>query len=167
MDRTGVHEDVRQMGSQIESTWNELKRGMQRSLSAMKLSAENALLTPIVSSTPLPLDPYSYIITRQQAARDPVDDQIGDQYASSMMTNSLTELLRKVVNESDDIDSGKFDQWIERAHMLADSVNQDDAMKLLSAVDQSPQKAEFQPSQIPREKIVKSPKFNLGIQVNH
>ena len=76
--------------------------------------------------------------------------------------NPFKELILSTFNTNEnymDYDSGKLDQWIERAHqMLADSVNEEDVKALLQHQKQQQQqesrqaKAEFSPSQIPKEK---------------
>uniref|UniRef100_A0A0N5BE07 Mucin-2-like n=1 Tax=Strongyloides papillosus TaxID=174720 RepID=A0A0N5BE07_STREA len=43
LDNAGIQDDVRHMGNQIESTLDELKSGLNRSWSAVKQSAENAV----------------------------------------------------------------------------------------------------------------------------
>ncbi|KAE9552542.1 hypothetical protein FO519_004239 [Halicephalobus sp. NKZ332] len=147
LERSGVHEDVRHMGSQLETTWNDLRRGMQRSWQAFRQSAEGAILSPMTVSPPPTVEGYPYIITRQ--ASPPVkEDEVKEE--EKVLSNSggpLTQFLfQNLVFEPDDSDSGKFDQWIERAHqMLADSVND----------SQGALKTESQPIQVPREKVSK------------
>ena len=160
LERSGVQDDVKQMGSQLENTWNDLRRGMQRSWQAFRQSAEGAILSPMTVSPPTVVDGYPYIITRQASppAREEVKEK---EKVLSSSGGPISQILFQnlVFEPDDDFDSGKFDQWIERANqVLADSIN--DPQALL--------KSDSQPSQIPKEKNVKSEnaKFkNPGVQV--
>uniref|UniRef100_A0A914ZAP1 Uncharacterized protein n=1 Tax=Panagrolaimus superbus TaxID=310955 RepID=A0A914ZAP1_9BILA len=64
LDRTGVQDDVRQMSTQLESTWNDLRRGINRSWTAFRQSAETALLSPsLTTSASLSQHPSSLILS--------------------------------------------------------------------------------------------------------
>ncbi|CAJ0581954.1 unnamed protein product, partial [Mesorhabditis spiculigera] len=52
LDESGLDQDVRQMGRQLQNTWHQLRAGLDRSWNALRLSAEQSLHPTVV--------PYSH-----------------------------------------------------------------------------------------------------------
>ncbi|CAJ0950953.1 unnamed protein product, partial [Mesorhabditis belari] len=46
LDESGLDQDVRQMGRQLQNTWQQLRAGLDRSWNALRLSAEQSLHSP-------------------------------------------------------------------------------------------------------------------------
>lgn len=124
LDRSGVHEDIRHMGQQLESTWNEMRRGLEKSWVAVRQSAESSIIPQFGSDVGVPAAPTK---AAQDDPHQPSVFRIEPSLASQVKNFTLAlDRMKAALFQPTAVmapDSGKFDQWVEQANrMLADAI---------------------------------------------
>lgn len=135
------------MGQQLENTWNEMRRGLGRSWSALRQSAESAIVPQFGPKVALPT------IQSEDALKGPNNKE--PSLADPTQKNFTLALNRMKAAMSQPTaafgpDSGKLDQWIERANrMFADALTDEN----LSIAPENGDKKNSKPPDV--EKIAK------------
>lgn len=119
LDRSGVHDDIRQMGQQIETTWNDMRRGLEKSWSAVRQSAEGAIIPQFGPEVAIPALKLQDAFQATKGLEPSLASHARDfTLALNRMKAAMSQPTAATVP-----DSGRLDEWIERANrVLADAM---------------------------------------------